>query len=340
MNVFKKGLCAMVVLSFMVMSTGTASAAKTFRFAGQNPVDQESTKQMLRIRDMVLKETKGGIELKVYPANQLGDFQQIQEELLKGTIDFALISTNHQLDGRLMLPSMMFLAKTYDDAKKIYAKNGVLYKIIDEACNDLGMKFLGFSAECMSGIASVKPLNEKGLLDPKVKKSELIRTSGIASAVYTLQDLGFRTVSVPYAETYTALQTGICDAWWGGGPIHNYSGFGDIIKHYYATNLFIEATCFFASNKAWNSLTAEQQKVIQNAINIEEKNSFVSAEKFDKLYSQKLHDEYGVTIHTFTPKELAPIFENGRNKTWEKLTSIAGKDAIRRLREEVKKLEK
>ena len=97
MNVFKKGLCAMVVLSFMVMSTGTASAAKTFRFAGQNPVDQESTKQMLRIRDMVLKETKGGIELKVYPANQLGDFQQIQEELLKGTIDFALISTNLKL---------------------------------------------------------------------------------------------------------------------------------------------------------------------------------------------------------------------------------------------------
>lgn len=336
---FKRIMCVAIVF-VLLMGSKNAYAAKTFRFAGQNPVDQESTQQMLRIRDRVLKETNGEIELKVYPANQLGDFQQIQEELIKGTVDFALISTNHQLDGRLMLPSMMFLAKTYDEAKKIYAKNGALYQIVNEACNDVGMKFLGFSAECMSGIASVKPLKEKGLLDPKVKKSELIRTSGIASAVYTLQDLGFRTVSVPYAETYTALQTGICDAWWGGGPIHNYFGFGDLIKHYYAFNLFIEATGFFASNKAWGSLTPEQQKIVQNAIDIEEKNSFVTAEKFDKLYSQKLHDEYGVTIHTFTPEELAPVFENGRNKTWEKLAPIAGKDAIKRLREEVKKLGK
>jgi len=35
-------------------------------------------------------------------------------------------------------------------------------------------------------------------------------------------DQGFQTVSVPFAELYTALQIGVADGWSGGAAMVNY----------------------------------------------------------------------------------------------------------------------
>ena len=58
------------------------------------------------------------IKITVYPANQLGDYTQCYEEIMKGSIDTGALSIPNQYDPLLEIPYLPMLAGTYDEAKK------------------------------------------------------------------------------------------------------------------------------------------------------------------------------------------------------------------------------
>src|SRR5690606_3013456 len=107
-------------------------------------------------------------------------------------------------------------------------------KLLEEA----GIKYLGFHVEGLGGIGTVKPL--KNVTDPGADKGVLLRVPPIDIYKQAMDDFGFRTVSIPYAELYQALQTGVADGWAGGPPVANYHDVSDVIKHYYQYNDWFE----------------------------------------------------------------------------------------------------
>lgn len=52
--------------------------------AGQYAPDHSTTKLQYKFKEIVEAESNGEIEIKVYPANQLGDYTQVYEELRRG----------------------------------------------------------------------------------------------------------------------------------------------------------------------------------------------------------------------------------------------------------------
>lgn len=334
----KKRYSVMLAIAiFVLICASQAFAATTFKFAGQNPVDQQSTKQMERVRDAVLKATNNEVNMKVFPASQLGDYLLVYEELMRGTIDFALISTSNQFDDRLMLCYATFLVKDYNEAKKFYKKGSWLYKVIDEAHASKKVKFLGFNAEGMGGIGTVKPAKDP--LNPDVSQGLLIRCPPNDNAKNTLEAIGYKTVTIPYAETFTALQTGVADGWFGGSPVHSYMGFRDVIKNYYSLNLYVEVTHFLASKKTWDKLTPAQQKIIEDAVDKASVESFGISEREDKEYLDKMA-AMGIKVYNYSDKQLAPLFKKGRSIAWPKLEALVGKKLIGELEKEAEKLGK
>ena len=88
-------LAAMMILASI--ASAASAAQTTLRFAGQFPPDHTATGFMKDVAKEVSVKSNGHIDIKIFPANQLGDYTLVYEELIRGTIDMALISVPSQL---------------------------------------------------------------------------------------------------------------------------------------------------------------------------------------------------------------------------------------------------
>ena len=97
-----KGFRFLSVLLVMVLLVGCSSGGNksvdtkqgentsiTLRYSVQQPVNSAAHESAKRIKEVVEKETNGSVKIDIYPAAQLGDWIQIYDELMMGTIDIA-----------------------------------------------------------------------------------------------------------------------------------------------------------------------------------------------------------------------------------------------------------
>ena len=309
-----------------LMFAGVAQAEKVkLRLAGQYAPEHTTTVLMKEFAKIVKDRSNGEIEVKVYPASQLGDYTQIFEELRRGTIDMATISIPSQFDTRLEAVYLHYLAMNYEEARRIYAPGSKMFKLISEVNDGLDIKFLAFNIEGFGGFGTTKlPDN---LDDPAGRKNTLMRVPPMAVFQIPCDDEGFQTVSIPFAELYTALQTGIADGWSGGPAMVNYVQFRDVIKYFIACNNFMESNSYMMSKQVWDKLSPEHQKIIQDAALEISAKSFDLAESDDAEYLVKL-EQAGVKVIKFSPEQLEAWAALCRKVSWPKMEERLTKPVI------------
>ncbi len=298
-----------------------AQKKKVLRIAGMNPPDYPATKQMYDLKKIIDEGTGGRYELKVFPANQLGDYTQVYEEIMRGSIDMAQITIPSQFDKRLELTFMPYLAETFADLGKRFSQDGFIYRTMDQLHAKLGVKLLGFSVEGMAGVGSTK--EAKSPADPTVPKGFLLRCAPIDAIKDGVMAMGFQTMSLPYAEVYTALQTGIVDAYEVGPIALTYLTFRDVAKYYYQYNNYVECNQWVVNKKLFDGMPPEDQKLILESIAKFQQQSIDEAEQSEKDYAQKLKDG-GLTVVSFTDEELAKIGAHVRATVWPKMKAQFG----------------
>lgn len=318
---FVAGLC---IASFISMGVAQAEKVK-LRLAGQYAPEHTTTVLMKEFAKIVNERSNGEIEVRVYPASQLGDYTQIFEELRRGTIDMATISIPSQFDTRLEAVYLHYLAMNYAEARRIYAPGSKMFKLISEVNDSLDVKFLAFNIEGFGGFGTTKlPDN---LDDPAGRKNTLMRVPPMAVFQIPCEDEGFQTVSIPFAELYTSLQTGIADGWSGGPAMVNYVQFRDVIKYFVACNNFIESNSYMMSKVVWEKLSPEHQKIIQDAALEISAKSFDLAEADDAKYIVEL-EKVGIKVVKFTPEQLQAWADLCRKVTWPKMEARLTKPVI------------
>ena len=97
MTVSKRFILLTLVAMFCAFSlTGIVQPAEAapvvLKFAGQNPPEHFATVSMNEIAKEVAQKTNNRVQIKVFPANQLGDYSLVYEELIRGTVEMACIS--------------------------------------------------------------------------------------------------------------------------------------------------------------------------------------------------------------------------------------------------------
>jgi TRAP-type C4-dicarboxylate transport system substrate-binding protein len=323
-------LVAVLLVAVMGLSAPANAAGKhRIKVASQYAKDHPATKALDEFKDRVEKESNGRISIRLFPANQLGDYTQVYEELRRGTIDMGLISVPSQFDTRLEVTYLHYLAMNYNEARKIYARGSALFKAMDKLHNALDVKFLGFNVEGFGGLGLAK--KPENMRDPAKDKGILLRVPPMAVFKDTAADQGFNTVSVPFAELYTALQTGVADGWSGGPAILNYLQFRDVIKYFLVNNNFFENTSYLMSSKVWKSLDAADQKLIADAVADLSLQSFQIAQEGDEEYQKKL-SEAGIEVVKMSDAELQAWADHCRKVTWPKLEARLSKELIDELK--------
>ena len=307
------------------------------RLASDAPLEHIATGLNEEACKLVKERTDGRVEIEYFPASQLGGYETVYEEIVRGTIDLGQITIPDALDPKLGAAYVPYYAKNFEEAKILYAPDSYLSGVIGDLTEQNGVKFLGTVLEGFIGMAFVAEPND--MTTPGTNKKVKTRSPAMATFRVAQEDLGFNPITVPYAEVPTAIQTKVVDGWVGGTPNINYAWVGQVIKYMYVNYIHAEATSYVVSEKTLAKLSPEDAETVVKVFQEQSLKSFDLAQENEETYKKKLADDYGVKVVEFTPEQVDAYATFVRDNSWPKMEELLGKDLMDGMRAEVEKLE-
>jgi TRAP-type transport system periplasmic protein len=259
-------LAMVLVVSLILLYQVAPATANVSLKLGHIRAETSPTHQAaLRFADLVGKKTNGEVEIKVYPNSQLGGALDMFAGMKTGAVDMVYggINTFGWIKGGevFQITAVPFLFPDYEEMRRILLSP--LFKPLTEEAE----KATGISVINMNGDTSPRQLTTR---DRAVNvaadfKGLKIRIAESAMVRAAMTKLGANPTVVPFSELYMALRQGVVDAQENGViPVKNMSFF-EVQKYLMLTNYIRDVETFYISTPKWNSLTAAQQKSIQEA---------------------------------------------------------------------------
>lgn len=299
----------------------------TLRYSTMQNEDHISYQVALNIKEAVEEQTEGRVLIDIYPANQLGDWTQVYDELMMGSIDMAHSSVPETYDARTAVGYFPYLSSSYDQLGEIFAEGTYLDNMMKEIQAKNGIEFCGFFVEGISGIGTTKEIANPNTLD---SKNTTIRTAAMDCYILPSEYMGFNTSSIASADTFAALQTGVVEGLAGSTPAGAYLNYRDIINYYYVYLVSPEVTQIMISEKTLEKLTPADRETIVKICRQECANSVNYAKDEDEKYLKMMEDE-GINIVRFSDEEIEMFAEAIRTDVWPKLATTYGEDFINEL---------
>ena len=321
---------ALLLASVMTMGLAatTASADETYKLRLATHYNQEHLgyAALERIKEKLESESDGRLEITIYPSSQLGDYTLSFQELMEGTLDLALIPVPSEYDSRLEMNFIPYLINGYDGMEAAFGKDSYFFENYTQILSELNIKLLGMYVEGLIGFGFAEYPDNYTDVDAD-KSGLMVRAPAIEVYNLVTEDMGFSATTIPYADLYTSMQTGVCDGWVGGTPQLNYSDFRDVIKYYVPYNVFAENIGFFMSQDVYDTLPEDLQQLIVDTFEEESVNSFKTAKEGDEE-ALKAMEDYGIEILPLSDDELAAYRDHVIEVTWPKLGKNIGDDIL------------
>lgn len=277
-------LCASCILcAFSVPSSFAQTKPVKLTYSHFWPVGHLITESLAEWGKEVEKRTKGRVTTVMFPGGTLTPADTCYDGVVKG-ISTMCSSALSYTRGRFPLMEVTDLPLGYKNAlAATRLSNAVYKKFHPKELDDVKVMFLHATGPQI--FHTRKPV--RTLEDLKGMK---IRTTGLGAKIVTA--LGATPVAMPMGDTYDALSKGVVDG--STAPIASLEGFkwGEVVK--YTTENFGTAytTVFFVvmNKKTWNSITPENQKIIEQ----------VNEEWIDRI--GKVWDKYDLDGRNFVLK--------------------------------------
>lgn len=308
------------------------AATKTLKLSTVFPKGHYSADDMAAFAAKVEEATGGEIKVRLFAASELGDYTTVYEEVRRGSIDMALQNVPSQFDPRVEIATLNYAVMNIDEASKLMGPSGFITRKMAEFNGAVGVKMLGGSyALGFGGLGLMKQPTD--LYKPGAPKNLLLRVPPYDTFQAAMGSVGFQTVTVPYADLFSALQTGVADGWAGGGAEVNYSAFSDVIKFYVPINNYFETYNFLMNAEAFAGLSADHQALFEKLASEITDNSLAQADKIEKDHQKKLADK-GIEVVPFGDEHLKAWAEHVRTNSWAASEAKIGADLIAELKKQ------
>lgn len=318
-------------LALAVGCPGAFAKAKVikWKWAHYQPVDSLTDKMSKAMKQEIEEKTNGAIKITIYPANQLGDWMEVSELIMRGAVDIGILPVSPSYDARLQVRVLPYSVMNWDEARSAYlGENPYLFDIMSDAMDDIGLKALSVIAQGFGG-GGFATVPEFDVLDPEAgKKGYKMRfPPGNQAWENLVLALGFNPTPVPWGELYIAQQTGLVDCQIGGQPYNTWSSFRDVTKVWVQYNTHFQNSFAYMNKGAWEKLTPEQQKIVKEVAVKYGSESFSSAIAEDQKYCDELSGA-GIRVIQPTDAQLEVLAKKVRETVWPAMDSVIGKDIM------------
>lgn len=264
----KKALTIFIVLLLVMLAArfviGTDEALGDVRILKlahglntQHPVHK--TMEFLAER---LKETSAGkMIIQIFPSEQLGNEKECIEALQLGYLAMTKTSTG-PMEGfvpRIKIFGLPYVFRDSDHFWK-FALGPIGKELLAEG-QDKGLKGLCYYDAGARSFYAKKPINS-----PADLKGLKIRVMSSIMAMKMVRTMGGSPTPISWGELYTSLDQGVVDAAENNPPSFDTSRHYEICKYYSLDEHVRLPDMLVISTRVWQSLNAEQQKLLQDAV--------------------------------------------------------------------------
>ncbi|QTL99631.1 DctP family TRAP transporter solute-binding subunit [Iocasia frigidifontis] len=258
----------------LIMSGSVLAVDYEMKIGHSQSVKTPRHKACVYFKSLVEKETNGRIKVRIYPSNQLGTEAEMMETVKVGAIQATLGGQFEAASPKLLIYTMPFLFKDIDSVYSII--RGPIGDKIAATTEKNNIKIL---ATGVAGGLRNFSNNKRPVKTPEDMSGLKMRTPPIDSIIKTVKAIGGNPVSVPYAELYMALKTGVADG--QENPFTNMvdKKLYEVQKYLTIVNYQFHPSPLYVSLDWYNSLDSDLKAILKKC-----------AEKM-MIYNDKLNRE-------------------------------------------------
>lgn len=315
----KKGWPGLIVVMFLVVSfsmgllgTGSATAAEkkadgkiVIRLSHANATNFIRHKSALKWKEVLERESKGQVEVKIYPASQIYKSNEEMNAMLMGNLDMAALGGGGQIGT--IVPEFEFFSMLFfwpNDGKNFesawrFKNSDVVKKLLISKLEQKGIKHLGFITGA-GGPASFSTTNKPVRSVADFKGLKINSLSGWLRREAS-KSIGFSLVTVPKSEVGQALSQGTIDGEWSTVADCLTSGYPVKYMHWWHNFSNDTGSSFVMSMKTWNSLPENIRKIIDTVVTPETQQYTNKQVIIDEAAAVAELQKRGVTFVTPSP---------------------------------------
>lgn len=259
----------------------------------------------------VEEKTDGHVKVTVHGNGQLGTEKEMLEQVVTGTIQ-GMRGGQFDFSPRLLMFTLPFIAHDREDVTALLHSD-LAKKVCKEAEEETGTVIINL---CDAGGFRQFSNNKHEIKQPSDLKGLKMRTNGMKTIDLTFQELGATTTSIPYADLYMGLKTGVADG--QENPYVNVEGmkFYEVQKYFTEVNYQFHPDPFYMNAEWWNSLPeAYQDVILECADSMGEYNDQLIDENSDK--AKQIIIDSGAEVYVPTKEEIA-AFEEAVQPVYDK----------------------
>lgn len=272
-----------------------------------------------RFKELVEEATDGRIKIEIYPAGTLGQERDLVEGTGLGTVDMC-ITTNAPLTNFAKNFSVFEFPYTFRDFDHVAAVlDGEIGESLLAELNDIGIVGLAYFENGFRNMTTNKPINTVEDL-----KNMKIRTMESEIHIAAFNAMGANATPMSWGEVYTALSQGTIDGQENPLMAVRDGKIFEVNKHLAITEHLYAPAELLISEKLYNSLSAEDQKILKDAAN--------NAKIYEREEARKVNADVaameaaGMTV-TYPDKTsfieaVQPVYDQYKAQYGEKLDAI------------------
>jgi tripartite ATP-independent transporter DctP family solute receptor len=266
-SLFFASALLMIALAAIAFAPVPAEAGKVIKIHNLNkddPFDNPTGAMVTVFKSLMEAGTNGDIQVQTFPNGQLGKDNEVVSQVKAGVIQTGI----HSVGGFASIYPMMGVIDVPFAFPNISATYAVFdgpfgAKLAADIEQKTGLKVLGFGD---SGGFFHFTNSKRPIKSPEDMKGLKIRTMGLDTHKAIVSALGGQPSVIPWAEVYTALQTGVADGQMNPVPIISFAKMNEVQK-YLTLSGHLFAPYVWVMNKAfYDSLTPQEKLVLNDAV--------------------------------------------------------------------------
>jgi TRAP-type transport system periplasmic protein len=246
--------------SIAVIKAPAQAAQWNYKYASNVNVDHPLNVRMRECWNAVKAQTKGRLDVQMFPNNQLGGDTQALQQLRAGALQFFTLDGGI-LQGVVPVAGIQAVGFAFKDSSEAFrAMDGALGDYVRDAIRGAGLYVHPKMWE--NGMrqitASSKPIRSAADLS-----GFKIRTPPGELWVDLFRSLGAAPAPLNFNEVYTALQTRVFDGQENPYAIIDTARLYEVQKYLSVTNHMWSAYHFLGNQDAWKELPPDVQGVVE-----------------------------------------------------------------------------
>jgi tripartite ATP-independent transporter DctP family solute receptor len=272
------GLFILSAFCLLLSCSKKSESLYILRFGHQANDSDIWHKSSIKFKELVEELSEGRIEVRVYPAEQLGKERDMIRSIKAGVVD--MTTTGESMQNWTQITAFCaipYLIRDSEHLKKV-VDGPVGDQISRQMIEKIGLRPLAYFERGARNLTSNRPINK-----PSDLKGIILRVPNVPVFVQTWSALGAKPTPMTLSEVFTSLQQGTVEAQENPFALINSAGFYEVQKYVNLTEHVIGWVYVVIGEQKFQSLPKDLQNVIIKAGILTQEyhqNLFKAEEKF------------------------------------------------------------